>query len=86
MKRTRESQTTPSLSSTPSDPVSGFGRFPFRPITSLPSVGSSLAGRILDPVTGGLVLYVAGCGSVGTQAASRVYSTTTVFKQAFPRA
>ncbi len=34
------------------------------------SVDYALAGRILDPVTGGLVLYVAGCGSVGTQAAS----------------
>ena len=34
------------------------------------SVDYAVAGRFLDPVTGGLVLYVAGTGPVGTQAAS----------------
>jgi hypothetical protein len=34
------------------------------------AVDYAVAGRLLDPVTGGLVLYVAGAGPVGTQAAS----------------
>jgi hypothetical protein len=38
--------------------------------SSVDAVDYAVAGRLLDPVTGGLVLYVAGAGPVGTQAAS----------------
>jgi hypothetical protein len=38
--------------------------------SSADAVDYAVAGRLLDPVTGGLVLYVAGAGPVGTQAAS----------------
>ena len=39
---------------------------------------------MLDPVTGGLVLYVAGCGSMGTQAASE-FITQPQFLGGLPR-
>ncbi len=48
------------------------------------SVDYALAGRMLDPVTGGLVLYVAGCGSVGTQAASE-FITQPQFLSGLPK-
>jgi len=48
------------------------------------SVDYALAGRMLDPVTGGLVLYVAGCGSMGTQAASE-FITQPQFLGGLPR-
>jgi hypothetical protein len=44
----------------------------------------AIAGRMLDPVTGGLVLFVAGCGSVGTQAASE-FVTQPQFLRSLPK-
>ena len=40
----------------------------------------AIAGRFLDPVTGGLVLYVAGAGIVGTQAASEFVTQAKFLK------
>ncbi len=43
----------------------------------------AIAGRLLDPVTGGLILYVAGAGTVGTQAASE-FVTQERFLKSLP--
>jgi hypothetical protein len=47
------------------------------------SVDYAVAGRFHDPVTGGQVLYVAGEGTVGTQAASE-FVTQTSFLRSLP--
>jgi hypothetical protein len=47
------------------------------------TVDYAIAGRLLDPITGGLVLYVAGAGSVGTQAASE-FVTQPKFLRGLP--
>lgn len=43
----------------------------------------AIAGRLLDPVTGGLILYIAGAGPVGTQAASE-FVTQPRFLRSMP--
>ncbi|SEB51205.1 hypothetical protein [Terriglobus roseus] len=43
----------------------------------------AIAGRLLDPVTGGLILYVAGAGTVGTQVASE-FVTQSAFLTRLP--
>jgi hypothetical protein len=48
-----------------------------------PSVDYAIAGRFLDPVTGGLVLYVTGACAVGTQAASE-FVTQPNFLRSLP--
>jgi hypothetical protein len=45
-----------------------------------PVVDYAVAGRFLDPVTGSLVLYVAGAGAVGTEAASELITTPGYLK------
>jgi hypothetical protein len=47
------------------------------------TVDYAIAGRLLDPITGGLVLSVAGAGSVGTQAASE-FDTQLRFLRSLP--
>jgi len=47
------------------------------------AVDYAVAGRFLDPVTGGVVLYVAGAGPVGTQAASE-FVTQSRFLRSLP--
>jgi hypothetical protein len=47
------------------------------------SVDYAIAGRLLDPVTGGIILYIAGAGAVGTQAASE-FVTQPKFLRSMP--
>jgi hypothetical protein len=48
-----------------------------------PYVDYAVAGRVLDPVTGGLIVYVAGAGPVATQTASE-FLTRPQFLQGLP--
>lgn len=51
--------------------------------TESPALDYAIAGRLLDPVTGGIILYIAGAGPVGTQAASE-FVTQSKFLQGMP--
>ena len=55
---------------------------PARPPTG-PYVDYAVAGRVLDPVTGGLIVYVAGAGPVATQTASE-FLTRPQFLRGLP--
>lgn len=48
-------------------------------VNATPAVDYAIAARFFDPVTGGLVMYMAGAGPVGTQAASEFVTQARFF-------